>query len=268
MQDATTAHADTLAERYESTMDRVARAAERSGRRAEDILVVAVSKYAELDDIRELIERGHRDFGESRAAQLGQRAAMIGEWLDRRERFGDAAGGAAAAGPAGRDHVRWHMVGRLQRNKVKKLLTEARLIHSIDSMRLAEEIQGAALKREHEIDGLLQVNASGETTKAGVTLPAAVHVAEQIDTMTFLRLRGLMTMAPRVEQGQDARFVFDRARGAFEDIQRAGIAEGRFTILSMGMSGDFEAAIECGANCVRIGSAIFGPPVADDQNHG
>ena len=265
MQDAMTTQADTLAERYAQTMDRVARAAERGGRRAEDILVIAVSKYAELDEIRELIELGHRDFGESRAPQLNQRAAMIGEWLGRKDRFGPA-----SSDPSGHEggEVRWHMVGRLQRNKVKKLLPDVRLIHSVDSMRLAEELQGAALKREIEVDGLLQVNVSGETVKAGVTIPAAVHVAESIDSMTYLRLRGLMTMAPLAERGEDVRFVFERARSVFEDIRKAGVSEGAFNILSMGMSGDFETAIECGANCVRIGTSIFGPRPAgsDDES--
>ena len=261
MQDATQAQPETLRERYQLVMDRVATAAQRSGRRAEDILVVAVSKYAEMDDIRELIELGHRDFGESRATQLSQRAAMIAEWTGRRQRFTDD------TAPRPLDDIRWHMIGRLQRNKVKKLLPDARLIHSIDSMRLAEEIQTAALRREAEIDGLLQVNLSGESSKAGVTAPAAPHVCEQIDSMSFLRPRGLMTMAPIVEQQDELRPLFDLTRQLFEDIQTLGLCEGRFNILSMGMSGDYEVAIECGANCVRIGSAIFGEPAhAEDED--
>lgn len=268
MQDATKTQPETLAERYQLTMERVARAAERSGRKASDILVVAVSKYADLDDVRELIELGHRDFGESRPQQLSQRAAMISEWLGRRERFSETANvppvdPAADASPG---DVRWHQIGRLQRNKVKKLLPDVRLIHSVDSMRLAEELQIAALKREIETDALLQVNISGETQKAGLAPPAAPHVAEQIDSMTYLRLRGLMTMAPMVENPDDARPVFDLTRALFEDIQKLGVTEGRFNILSMGMSGDFEAAIECGANCVRLGSVIFGEGVGADTD--
>lgn len=256
MQDATEALPDTLKERYELVMHRVARAAERRGRRAEDVLVVAVSKYAEMDDVRELYELGHRDFGESRPQQLAQRAAMMNEWLERRGRFG-----GASPEPA-----RWHMIGRLQRNKVRKLLPDVRLIHSIDSMRLAEEIQTCALKRETETEALLQVNVSGEASKTGVTPPAAPHVAEQIDTMTYLRLRGLMTMAPLAEDPEDVRSVFEQTHALFEDVQKLGVSEGRFNILSMGMSHDYEIAIECGSNCVRIGSSIFGDPGPRDED--
>jgi len=259
--DAVTTQPDTLKERYQLAMHRVARAAERAGRKPSDILVVAVSKYADLDDVRELIELGHRDFGESRAQQLSQRAAMIREWRGRRDRFPETSGEDAAA-----DAVRWHMIGRLQRNKVKKLLPDARLIHSIDSMRLAEEIQTCALKREEPTEALLQVNISGESAKTGVTPPAAAHVAETIDSMTYLRLRGLMTMAPLVDNPDDARPVFNKARAVFEDIQKLGVSEGRFNILSMGMSNDFETAIECGANCVRLGSVIFGEHAEDHDD--
>ncbi len=271
LQDATTTQPETLRERYQLTMERVARAAEASGRKASDILVVAVSKYADLDDVRELIELGHRDFGESRAQQLSQRAAMIAEWLGRRGRFSETANlppvdPAAGASP---DEVRWHLVGRLQRNKVKKLLPDVRLIHSVDSMRLAEEVQMCALKREVVTDALLQVNVAGEAQKAGLAPPAAPHVAEQVDSMTYLRARGLMTMAPIVEDPEHARPVFEQTRALFEDIAKLGISEGRFNILSMGMSGDFETAIACGANCVRLGSVIFGErgaPDGDDQD--
>ena len=260
MHDAVTTQPDTLKKRYQLAMHRVARAAERAGRKPSDVLVVAVSKYADLDDVRELIELGHRDFGESRAQQLSQRAAMIREWRGRRDRFPETAGENADA-----DAVRWHLVGRLQRNKVKKLLPDTRLIHSVDSMRLAEEIQTCGLKREEPAEALLQVNISGEAAKTGVTPPAAPHVAETIDSMTYLKLRGLMTMAPLVENPEDARPVFEKAHATFEDIQTLGVSEGRFNILSMGMSGDFEAAIECGANCVRLGSVIFGERAGKDE---
>ncbi len=268
VQDATKTQPDTLKERYQLTMERVARAAERSGRRASDILVVAVSKYAELDDVRELIEMGHRDFGESRPQQLSQRVAMISEWIGRRERFTETAKAPPVdpvSGTASGD-VRWHMIGRLQRNKVRKLLPDVRLIHSVDSMRLAEELQMAALKREAEVDGLLQVNVAGEDSKTGLTPPAAPHVAEQIDTMTFLRLRGMMMMAPLVENAEETRPVFEMAKAIFDDIRTLELCEGKFNILSMGMTNDFEVAIESGSNCVRIGSAIFGGRASDDSD--
>jgi len=255
----------SLQDRYKNVRERIARAADRSGRSDRDILLVAVTKYADADQIRELIQLGQRDFGESRVQQLVQRAAMVEEWLSRRRTLPtaaarrDAALGSDAAGPPdSAEQIRWHMVGRLQRNKAKKAMEHARLIHSVDSMRLAEEIQTVGLRLDHVADVLLQVNASGEQSKAGVALPAALHVAEQIDTMVHVRLRGLMTMAAYSDNPDDARPTFERCRECFEEIKAAGVADDHFNILSMGMSGDFEQAIEAGANLVRIGSAIFG----------
>lgn len=256
----------TLKDRYEAVRTRVADAAARAGRAPDDVVLVAVTKYADPEQIMELIRLGQRDFAESRVQQLLQRAAMIEEWIARRQKMP-----GAEAGPG--EQVRWHLVGELQRNKVRKVIETTRLIHSVDSMRVAEEIQTAALKREEPVDVLLQVNCSGERSKGGVALPAAIHVAEQIDSTTYVRLRGIMTMAPHSENPQDSRFTFERARECFEEIRDAGVAAKRFNILSMGMSNDFEVAIACGANLVRIGSLLFdrqddaadeAPDAADD----
>lgn len=260
----------TLKDRYEELQQRVARAAERVGRSPEQILVVAVSKYAEVEQIMELISLGHQDFGESRVQQLLQRKAVIDEWRQRKRTMSGVAQAArrrsgAVLGPERiPEEIRWHLVGELQRNKVRKAIDEVRLIHSVDSLRVSEEIQTAALRKEEPVEVLLQVNCSGETGKHGVSLPAAIHVAEQIDATTYVHLRGLMTMAPYSENPEDSRPTFQRARECFEEIRDAGVAEGRFNILSMGMSGDFEVAIDCGANMVRIGSALF-EGTADDH---
>lgn len=249
----------SLRERYAEVTGRIANAARRSGRPASDILLVAVTKQAEQDQIRELIRLGHVDYGESRVQQLAQRAAMAEEYLARLRTAPSVAGGEAEQAPQA---VRWHMIGRLQRNKVKKAVEVARLIHSVDSLRLAEEIQAIALRKDHAVDVLLQVNCSGEGTKQGVAIPAALHVAAQIDTMVNVRLRGLMTMAPLTDDPQNmldaAKFTFERCRECFEEIRSAGLGGGEFRILSMGMSGDYEAAIEMGANVVRVGTALFG----------
>lgn len=261
------ATAGTLKDRYEETCARVADAARRSGRRPQDVILVAVTKFAEPDEIRELVSYGHRDFGENKVQQLSQRAAQMAEWLSRSATLHK---GGALEGPGLPESVRWHMVGRLQRNKVKKAIESARLIHGIDSLRLAEEIQVVALRKDATVDVLLQVNASGEGTKAGVSLPAALHLAEQIDTMVNVRLRGLMTMAPEVENPEEARPTFRRLRECFEDLKQAGVGadHNQFNILSMGMTNDFEVAISEGANVVRIGSAIFGERTgpADDED--
>lgn len=262
----------TLRERYTEVMDRVARAARRAGRSPSDILVVAVTKYAEPDQIRDLMAIGHRDFGENKVQQLVQRSAMVGEYADRGRRFREAGATDLLFSPGVAAAARWHMIGRLQRNKVKKCAETARLIHSVDSLRLAEEIQTVALKREQPVDILLQINCSGEPSKAGLAIPAAPHVADLLGTMINVRLRGVMTMAPHGASEPESRAVFERCRDCFEEMKRMGVGEdqhyenagpGGFNILSMGMSGDFEAAIAEGANVVRIGSALFGEPAPD-----
>ena len=150
------------------------------------------------------------------------------------------------------------MIGHLQRNKVKQVVPLVHLIHSVDTLRLAEELQALAARTDRTIDILLQVNASGEETKFGVAAPAVIHLAEQIDSMVHLRLRGLMTMAPYSDDPETARAVFNRTAEFFQDIRKAKVGGDTFNILSMGMSGDYQIAIQEGANLVRIGTALFG----------
>lgn len=255
----------TLEARYDAVRRRVAEAARRCGRRPEDIVIIAVTKYAEQDQVRRLIELGHRDFGENRVQQLVQRASMTAEYLSRRRVAPHAHEEHAAGGPQlGPGDARWHMIGHLQRNKARKAIEFCRLIHSVDSLRLAEEIQQVAVRGEQPVDVLVQVNCSGEESKFGVPIAAAPHLAAQIDTMVFVRVRGLMTMAPLIPDPQEsrraARECFARCRELFEEMRSSGVGEGRFNLLSMGMSGDFEEAIAEGANLVRIGTAIFGEP--------
>jgi pyridoxal phosphate enzyme (YggS family) len=266
--DADAASPRTLRERYDDVRARVAQAAEKSGRRASDIMLVAVTKYASIEDIRELVSFGHEDLGENRVQQLVQRAALIEEFNARRAERG------ASATP-----VRWHMIGSLQRNKVKQTIEVARLIHSVDSLRLAEELQehaearatggqrgstrsqpAAAPVHESPVDILIEVNVSGEASKHGVAPAAARHLVDMIDTMVALRPRGLMCMAPNTGSIDDARRTFTRCKEIFDEIRAIGSGGERFDILSMGMSGDYEVAIECGSNLVRVGSAIFGEP--------
>jgi pyridoxal phosphate enzyme (YggS family) len=252
----------TLEARYALVKQRIAGAARASGRRAQDIILVAVTKNAETDQVRALIQLGHRDFGENHVQNLLQRVPMIDEFMARRRALPNA--GHHGPGP-GDNAVRWHMIGHLQRNKAKKAVELCRLIHSVDSLRLAEEIQAAAAKRETPVDVLVQVNCSGEKTKFGCPPPAALHLAEQIDTMVTVRVRGLMTMAALDSTPEEARDTFGRCRELFEEIKKADLSEGKFDLLSMGMSGDFEAAIAEGANMIRVGSAIFGEPRITDQ---
>jgi len=251
-----------LQQRYTEVKQRVAQAAQRSGRTPDSVYLIAVTKFAEPEDIRELIELGHRDFGENKVQQLAQRAGVINEWFERMRQHPRVAGEHSSFDPS--VPVRWHMIGHLQRNKVRKVADLVRLVHSVDSLRLAEEIQQVANKLDRQIDVLLQVNVSGEDAKFGVPIAAAAAIAEQIDTMINVRVRGLMTMAPLSEDPQESRPHFERCRELYDDIRRQGIGEGHFDLLSMGMSGDFEVGIEEGSNLVRVGSAIFGNnPVAE-----
>lgn len=250
---------ETLSERFLDVKRRIAESAARSGRSGSDVLLVAVTKHAGVDQIRELVQLGHLDYGENHVQQLVQRAAMVDEWLARHRTLTRTAPPGRDAGPGTLpERVRWHLIGHLQRNKVKKAIETARLIHSVDSLRLAEEMQAVALRRDQAVDILVQVNVSGEGTKSGCAPAAVVHLVEQIDTMINLRVRGLMTMAPHADNPELARPVFARCRELFEEVVRAGVAPRHFNVLSMGMSGDYEVAVEEGANVVRVGSAIFG----------
>ncbi|HZW09345.1 MAG TPA: YggS family pyridoxal phosphate-dependent enzyme [Phycisphaerales bacterium] len=268
MQGRGTAMSATLAERYHDVCERIAAAARRSGRRAEDVILVAVTKNAEPEQIRGLLELGHRDLGENRVQQLIQHAGMVEEFLERvrvhpKGHQDRAARDAAAAGLLRPDAplpdgVRWHMIGHLQRNKARKVVELCRLIHSVDSLRLAEEVQQIALRTEKPVEVLVQVNCSLEPQKFGCPIAAARPLTEQIDTMINVRVRGLMTMAALGDNQDQARSAFSRCRELFEEIRRKDLGDGRFNILSMGMTADFETAIEEGANVIRVGTAIFG----------
>jgi PLP dependent protein len=247
-----------LRERYEEVRSRITDAAVRSGRRASDVILVAVTKTASMDQIRELISLGQVDLGENRVQQLQQRSAQIEEFLTRRRELG------AAANAKLPQSVRWHMIGTLQRNKIKKAIEIVRLIHSVDNLRLAEDLQVAAERRDKPVEVLVEVNVAEESSKHGIAPAAARHLVDMVDTMLSLKPRGMMVMAPNTNDPSVLRRVFTRARELFEEIRRAGVGGDRFDILSMGMSNDYEIAIECGSNMVRVGSSIFGKPAIEE----
>lgn len=264
----------SLESRYREVMDKVASAAQRSGRRPSEVLVVAVSKYAEMDQVRELYRLGHRDFGESRVQQLVQRAAMMDEWQSREQvmpNIGEEQEMELFASSQGSGHesklprARWHMIGHLQRNKARKCVEVARLIHSVDTLRLVDEIHAVAFKMDKEVELLVQVNCTGEKQKYGCAVAAAEHIAEQIDSLVHLKVRGLMAMGPTSMDPGETRATFERTKELFDEMVKLQLCDGRFNILSMGMSHDYEMAIECGANMVRIGSAIFGESERGDH---
>lgn len=235
-----------FADRLKRVRDQIADAATRSGRDADAVRLIPVTKYVEVDVIRHLVDAGVRDIGESRVQELIKRAGMIQEYISRRQR---------GAGDA--DMPRWHMIGHLQRNKVKMLLPWTQLIHSLDSLRLAEEISTVATKLGRTADVLVQVNASKEKSKFGVAVGAVNYLIEQICTLPGLSVVGLMTMAPATDDPEQTRPIFVRLREIFEEIVTSRIAGPNFRELSMGMTQDFQVAIEEGATMVRVGSALF-----------
>ncbi len=244
-----------LKDAYRKIMDRIENAAARCGRKASEIIMIAVTKNATPDQIRTLVEMGHMDLGENRVQHLAHRVAQLEEFLSRKRTLAGAAPKSASETPA---FARWHMVGHLQRNKVKQVIPLVNLIHSIDSLRLAEEIHNYASRGDRTVEILIQVNAAEEPGKMGVAPPAVIHLAEQIDTMMHLKLRGLMTMAPYSENPEDSRSTFARTAELFGELRSEKVGGGDCNILSMGMTGDFEVAIEEGANILRIGRGLFG----------
>jgi pyridoxal phosphate enzyme (YggS family) len=250
-----------LAEKLDEIRGRIAAAATKAKREPSEVTLVAVTKSAAPEQIREILSLGVVDLGESRVQVLTQRASQLDEFLKRRQVHGDAGGQ-----PAMPDKIRWHMIGHLQRNKVKPVLPFVHMVHSVDSLRLAEELDGQSAKLGRRLPVMLQVNASEEPQKHGVAVGAAVHLAEQIDSMPNLQLVGLMTMAPFDAEEKVIRLCFARTREIFEEMRWHKIGGTSLRHLSMGMSNDFEHAIAEGSTMVRIGTELFGGKVEDHED--
>ena len=235
-----------ISERVKRLKDAINAVCTRVGRAPQDVKLVVVTKSASFEAIKEIIRMGFMDLGENRVQQLKKISAQVADFLSRPE-------GESVLPPK----VNWHMIGHLQRNKVRQVLPMVSLIHSVDTLRLAEEINSSAAKLNLCQNILLQVNTSDEPQKYGVPVGAAIHLAEQIETLPNIRLIGLMTMAPLTHNKDIVRACFTRARELFIEMKGEKIVSQRFTELSMGMSSDYEIAIEEGATILRIGSAIF-----------
>ncbi len=237
-----------LSDNYKRVRERMAAACQRANRRPGDVRLVAVTKTVESDVIRSALELGMDDLGESRAQELIKRSGMLNEHLARRRKLD------SEPSPA---EPRWHMIGHLQRNKVRPLLPWVHMIHSVDSLRLAEEISAEGARIGKDFPVLLEVNVSGEKSKFGIAVGAVSHLAEHIIGLPGLKIAGLMTMAPQVENPEEARQYFARLREIFEDMKTDRVVGPDFRELSMGMSDDYEVAIEEGATLVRVGRALF-----------
>lgn len=230
----------SIAEKIRQVNDTIAAACARAGRDASEIKLIIVTKSASPDQIKEVIDLGYRDLGENRAQQL-KKVSDDFETLSSKK------------------PINWHMIGHLQRNKVRTVLPIITMIHSVDTLRLAEEINLAAAKLQTRANILLQVNAGEEPQKYGVPVGAAIHLAEQFETMSNVRLCGLMTLGPLTHDTDAIRVCFARMRELFLEIRSSRVVGPHFNQLSMGMSHDYQIAIEEGATILRIGSAIFAP---------
>jgi pyridoxal phosphate enzyme (YggS family) len=245
-----------LAVKLDEVRERIAAACAKAKRDPSEVTLIAVTKTAAPEQIREILQLGVGDLGESRVQVLQQRAAQVNEFFARQQAHG------AENLPA---KLRWHMIGHLQRNKIKPVLPLVSVIHSVDSLRLAEELDAHAAKANRKLPVLMQVNASEEPQKSGVAVGAAVPLAEQIGTMDNLQIMGLMTMAPLDGDEKTVRQTFARTRELFEEIKFNKIGGSAMRHLSMGMSNDFEHAITEGATLLRIGTLLFGGKVADEE---
>ncbi len=226
-----------IAERYLEIKRRVDEAAIRSGRRPDDIKLLAVTKTHPASEINEAIDAGAADIGENRVQEL----------LEKYE---------------GVKPVKWHLIGHLQTNKVRQVIDKVVMIHSVDSLRLAKEIDKRAAACGITMDVLIEINSAMEETKSGI---AAHDLKELVTEITeqcgSVRVCGIMCIPPIAAEPEDSRPYFREAADLFKDMQTWELPKERFcpTELSMGMSGDFEVAIEEGATIVRVGSSIFGP---------
>jgi pyridoxal phosphate enzyme (YggS family) len=215
-------------------LERIDRAATRAGRDPMEITLVAVSKTVEIARIKEAIEAGVTTLGENYVQEAREKIEEIGHG------------------------IQWHMVGHLQSNKAKYAVTLFDYIHSIDGVSLARQIDRRAEQRERGVRALVEVNLSGETSKFGIGSEGAIDLIQQVAALKHISIEGLMTMPPFFDEPEKARPYFIKLRELRDRIRKEGIEGVRMDELSMGMSGDFEAAIEEGATMVRVGTAIFG----------
>lgn len=220
-------------ENYKEITENIARAAEKSGRKYEDITLLAATKTVDTEVINHAISSGISYIGENR----------VQEFLSKHESFLP---------------VNQHFIGHLQTNKVKDIIDKVSLIHSVDSFRLAEEISRQAVKRGITVNILLEINIGDEESKSGFSYNDAVAAVEKIAKLDGIKIKGLMAIPPICENSEQNRPYFAKMKKLFIDIGNKKIDNSNMDILSMGMSDDYEVAIEEGANMVRLGTALFG----------
>ena len=223
----------SIAENIVEIQNRIKTAAEKSGRKAEDITLVAVSKTVDIPLIQEAVDFGLTEFGENRPQEIRDKSKII-------------------------QNVNWHQIGQLQTNKIKYVAGKTKLIHSVDSAKLLEELQKYCKAHELTQDILLQVNISKEESKSGMDIDEVDRMLETACKMDCVKVKGLMTIGSLYADMDENKKLFEICNNLFVDISRKKYDNISMEYLSMGMSGDFEAAIEMGSNMVRVGTSIFG----------
>lgn len=223
-----------IVENLQNIENRIQEACARAGRKRDEVTLIAVSKTKPVEMLQEVYKEGIRDFGENKVQELCQKIEVLPE------------------------NINWHMIGHLQTNKVKYIVGKTRLIHSVDSLKLAEEIQRLAEKRDVDVDILVEVNIANEESKFGISKEKVIDLVQAISRLTRVHIKGLMTIAPLVNNPEDNRLFFRGIKELSVDIELQNIDNVSMDVLSMGMTGDYEVAIEEGATMVRVGTGIFG----------
>ncbi|MEG1888299.1 MAG: YggS family pyridoxal phosphate-dependent enzyme [Lachnospiraceae bacterium] len=219
---------------YEEVEKNICIACRKVGRKREEITLLAVSKTKPISLIKELYEIGVREFGENKVQELSEKIEAL---------------------PT---DIQWHMIGHLQRNKVKYLMGKTTLIHSVDSLRLAQELQSQAEKHNLRVSILIEVNMAEEDTKFGIRSKDTEAFVRELSSFQNIQIQGLMTSAPNVEDPEENRVVFRKIKQLAVDISKKNIDNVNMNVLSMGMSNDYMVAIEEGSTMVRVGTGIFG----------
>ena len=223
-----------LRENLQEVEERIQEACRRAGRDRSEVTLVAVSKTKPVSMLKEAYDLGVRVFGENKVQEIREKYEALPK------------------------DIEWHMIGHLQTNKVKYIADKVSLIHSVDSLRLAETIEKEAVKHNRIVDILLEVNVAEEESKFGIKTSEVLALAENVVQLPHIRLRGLMTIAPFVENPEKNRAIFANLHDLYVDIKEKNIDNGTVSILSMGMTNDYEVAVEEGATMVRVGTGIFG----------
>ena len=223
-----------LKDQLQEVEKRIQAACDRAGRKREEVTLIAVSKTKPVETLQEAYDLGVRIFGENKVQELTAKYEALPK------------------------DIHWHMIGQLQTNKVKYIIDKAELIHSVDSLKLAETIEKEAAKHDLIADILVEVNVAEEESKFGMKMEEVIPFVEKVSAFPHVRVRGLMTIAPFVEDPEENRSIFADLHKLYIDIKKKNHDNDTVSVLSMGMTNDYEVAIEEGATMVRVGTGIFG----------